>query len=297
VRSALVAAALLFAGAAGAQLLRPALARTAYDVKERDDVYAFPPPAHLRAMTLGYRAAATDLLWAKLLVEYGTHWREHRAFPDVSRYLDAILALEPSFSPLYKYVDTLLVYRPPVGTEEDARLARKYLERGALVERPTDWRVWLDYGQFIAFIGPSFLTDDVEKDAWKRDGAAAIARAVDLGADPDRSMAAAALYNRYGQADAAKKALEHYLAVAPDDATRDEIRKRLDLLDDQEEAERIQKDVAYVNGVRARYPFLTIGEVLLVLPDVDAPRCAGPDALALDRRCARDWGPRLPSAQ
>jgi tetratricopeptide (TPR) repeat protein len=296
VRGAVLAALVFAAGAAGVGLLRGGLATAAYEVKEKDDVYAFPPPTHLRLMTLGYHAAATDRLWAKLLVEYGTHWHERRAFPDLPRYLDAILELDPSYAPLYKYVDTLLVYRPPVGTAADARLARTYLERG-LRERPADWHVWLEYGQFIAFIGPGFLDDQAEKDAWRRDGAPAIQRAVDLGADPDRGMAAAALFNRYGQTDAAKKALERALALASDDATREEIGKKLDLLADEEAEARIQRDQAYVAGVRQRYPFLTPGEILLLFPDVDAARCAGPDAPDVDRRCARDWAPRLPSAQ
>src|SRR5437660_1703747 len=83
--------------------------RAHHDTKAREDVYLFPPPNQLRAVTLGYRAAATDLIWAKLLVEYGMHWQEKRDFPDLDRYVDAILALEPDFQPLYLTVDTLLV--------------------------------------------------------------------------------------------------------------------------------------------------------------------------------------------
>ena len=49
----------------------------------------FTPPSQLRAMTLGYHAAATDLLWAKLLVEYGVHHHEKRKFPDLEKYVEA----------------------------------------------------------------------------------------------------------------------------------------------------------------------------------------------------------------
>ena len=108
---------------------------------------------------LGWDAATVDVLWAKLLVEYGTHFSEHREFTEIPRYVDAILELEPNYEPLYKYVDTMLAYRPMQGTESDVRLARAYLERGTR-ELPQDPRMWLRYGQFIAFIAPSFLTND-----------------------------------------------------------------------------------------------------------------------------------------
>ena len=48
-------------------------------------------------MTLGYTAAAVDLLWAKVLVEYGIHHAEKRPFADLEAYLDAILTLEPTY--------------------------------------------------------------------------------------------------------------------------------------------------------------------------------------------------------
>ena len=125
------------------------------------------------------------MLWAKLLVEYGTHFSEHREFTEIPRYVDAILELEPNYQPLYKYVDTMLAYRPMQGTESDVRLARVYLER-RIRELPQDSRMWLRYGQFIAFIAPSFLKDDRDTQAWRKEGAEAMARAVELGADSRR---------------------------------------------------------------------------------------------------------------
>jgi len=41
-----------------------------------------------------------------------------------------ILELEPTYEPMYRFVDTMLAYRPLQGTEADVRLARDYLERG-----------------------------------------------------------------------------------------------------------------------------------------------------------------------
>ena len=81
-------------------------------------------------MTLGYDSAACDILWAKLLVEYGRHWSEHRELEhnDLVRFLDGLLVLDKDFVPIYRYVDTLLVYRPLKGERRDAEAARRYLE-------------------------------------------------------------------------------------------------------------------------------------------------------------------------
>ena len=175
----------------GIALVQPRMATDFHAVRQRDDVFLLPPPSQLRAMTLGYKAAATDILWAKLILEYGVHWQEKRAFPDVTRYIDGILALEPDFPPIYDFVDTILLY-PMAGvsaSEEDARTIRRYLERGTR-ERPYDPKVWVRYGQFVAFMGPLYLTDKSEIDRWRTDGAMGLARGVELGADAQRSLAA-----------------------------------------------------------------------------------------------------------
>ena len=88
--SGVVIAAAIAAGALGVGWLQPRLAGAVHRVTAREDVYALPPPAELRALTLGYHAAATDMLWAKLLVENGIHHSEHRAFPDLDRYIDIV---------------------------------------------------------------------------------------------------------------------------------------------------------------------------------------------------------------
>src|SRR3977135_578705 len=196
-RSTPAAVLLLVAAALGVARMQPRLAHTVRAVKEKEDVYLLPPPAQLRAATLGWDAAAGDLLWAKLLVEYGTHWSEHREFRDVPKYVDAILELEPTYAPIYRYVDTMLAYRPLQGTEDDARKARAYLERGTR-ERSQDPRLWMQYGQFVAFIGPSFLHTDKDREAWRTDGAKAIGHAVELGADAERALTVATVLTKSG---------------------------------------------------------------------------------------------------
>jgi hypothetical protein len=279
------------AAAVGVARTQPRLAATAHEVKERDDLYALPPPAQLRAITLGWDAAAVDLLWAKLLVEYGIHWSERREFKDVPKYVDAILELEPTYAPMYRFVDTMLAYRPLQGTEDDVRLARAYLERGTRA-RIDDARVWMQYGQFLAFIGPSFLHDEREKDAWRKVGAEAIGHAAELGADADRAVAAASMLTRAGATQAAIRYLEHAYAFT-EHPSMTEIHESIGrrLVELQAGARRTAADAA-AHAIDARWrseiPFLSRGQYLLLGPVTDPVRCAG-IAGSDDPECSRAW--------
>jgi tetratricopeptide (TPR) repeat protein len=288
-RSTLGAALLLATSVLGVARIQPRLARTVHSIKESDEVYALPPPAQLRASTLGWDAAAVDLLWAKLLVEYGIHWSEHREFRDVPNYVDAILELEPTYEPVYQYVDTMLAYRPLQGTEDDVRKARAYLERGTR-ERPQDANLWMRYGQFIAFIAPSFLRTDADRDAWRKDGATAIGRAVEHGADAERALTAASILTRAGETQVAIRYLERAYALTPSTSdVHESIGRRLATL--EVFARRDATDEA-ARTVHTRWqeelPFVTHDQYLLLGPRVDVLRCSGL-AAAEDRACARDW--------
>lgn len=275
--------ALLAAFAGAVAWLQPSLATTLHDAKARQDVYLFPPPQELRAMTLGWTAAATDLVWAKLHVEYGMHWSEKRAFPDLDRYVDAIIVLEPDYQPLYLYVDTLLVYRPIEGFEDDARKARAYLERGTR-ERPDDYKVWQHYGEFLAFLAPAWLSSDDERNDWRRDGAEALLRAVELGGDVSRAVPASRVLSRSRELRAqARDHLRRAYVMTDDPAERAEISARLSELEADGGAseavvsrEAAQRDIAYIDRRWARdYPFVARGTFLILGPVPDPLACVG----------------------
>jgi len=290
-RSTVGAVLLLLGSATGVAVSQPRLARAAHDVKERDDVYALPPPSQLHFATLGWDSAAVDLLWAGLLVAYGTHWSEHRDFKNIPKYVDAILELEPTYEPVYRFVDTLLAYRPLLGTDEDVRLARRYLERGTR-ERPEDSKLWMRYGQFLAFVAPSFLRDRAEGESWRTDGANAMGRAVELGADAERALSAAALLTNAGATQEAIRYLEHAYAFTEHPAmmeVHEAIGRRLASL--QVTAMRDAADTA-TRAIDARWkrelPSLSRNQYLLLGPVTDPSRCAGMAAID-SPGCARDW--------
>lgn len=278
---------------------QPRLAALAHSAKEHDDVYALPPPAPLHVAALGWDAAAVDLLWAKLLVDYGTHWSEHREFKDVPRYLDSILELEPSYWPVYRYADTMLAYRPLQGTEEDARRARAYLERGTR-ERPNDSRVWLEYGQFLAFIGPSFLHDPEERDAWRKDGASALGHTVDLGGGAEASLSAATILTRKGARDEAIGYLRRAYVFTQHPAMADvheAIGRRLVALEASAWNEAADAARAVIDaGWKREMPFVSRDEYLLLGPRVDPFRCRGIESED-DPACSRDWSAVLSRAE
>jgi hypothetical protein len=283
---------LMVCAGTGVGATQPRLAKTVHEVKEGYDLVVFPPPAQLRAALLGWDAPAVDMLWAKLLVEYGTHFAEHRDFVEIPRYVDAIIELEPTYWSLYKYVDTMLAYRPMQGTESDVRLARRYLERGTH-EIPQDWRVWLKYGQFMAYVGPSFLNDPSDARAWRRDGAEAIERAVELGADPDEAIAATSLLLKgAGATREAIRYLENAYAFTEHPSMHEiheAIGKRLEALssismrDQADSTERVIEE-----RWTRELPVVSRDHYLLLGPVTDPMRCAGPYA-SEDAACARSW--------
>lgn len=274
-------------------VVQPDLAKTVHSVKQRDDAFLLPPPRQLHAMTFGYKAAAVDLLWAQLILEYGLHWQEKRPFPDVTRYIDGILVLEPDFPTLYRFVDTILVYGPTPGTEEDARTARRYLERGTR-ERPYDPEMWLQYGQFLAFLAPAFMKDEKEIERWRVEGASAIVHAVGLGADAQRSLAASTILDKAGERKAAISSLQRAYAMTDDPDMREQYLLKLKKLEATAEAE--QSISVVEREWQTRYRFLSRGTALLVGPSRSATKCAGP--ASYERRgCPRDWTSAIAEAQ
>ncbi len=281
----------LLTAIAGVATTQPRLARITHKVKEQGDVYAFPPPAQLHAAALGWDAAAVDLLWSKLLVEYGTHWAEHRDFLAAPQYIDAILELEPTYAAIYRFVGTLLAYRPMRGTEQDVRLARSYMERGTVV-RPNDARLWMEFGQFMAYIAPSFLPNSTESAAWRMDGARAMGHAVELGADAERALTAADLLGHSGAVREAIPYLERAYAFTekPELAELHEaIGQKLAAL--ELSAMRDTED-ASARAIATRWqrdmPFVPHDWYELVGPVAPTVRCAGPAHIA-EPVCARDW--------
>lgn len=273
--------------AAGIAVIQPSTTAKLKKVKLDDDESALPPPKQLRAMSLGYHSAMADLVWAKLLVEYGLRSEQRRTFESMPRFFDAIIELEPTHRTLYQFVDAMIFFKPGAqATPADMRLSRAYLERGTQ-ERPYDHEVWLHYGQFIAFLAPSVLTDEAEIDRWRKEGALAITHAVELGADADRSLAASSILRRGGgDVQANIQHLQRAYALTDSDETRRQILFKLQQLQARTDVENVVRVVEH--EWKSKYPFLSRSAALLIGPGHDPARCAGPHSHR-DEACPEDW--------
>lgn len=272
-------------GSVGIGILQPRLATTLKKHARRDEIFVLPPPEQLRVMTLGYRTAGAHYLWAKLVIEHGRHWEEKRAFSDQRNYLDGILALDPEHPTLYEFVDTLLLFTAVPATEDDARLARAYFERG-IRERPHDAQVWLRYGEFLAFLAPSFLKNRTEVEQWKHDGALALGRAAELGADTARTLAASTILSKTGEQEVAIKFLQRAYALTDDPETRRQLEIKLQRLKPQAVLESPSDLVE--QQWRAHAPTFSRSGALLLGPFRDPSTCAGPSSRA-ESACAGNW--------
>lgn len=289
-RSDLAALLLAAAAATGIALVRPAVATRIERVKESSDVYALPPPDQLVVTTLGYRAAAADLIWAYVLVAQGSRVKERRRFDHAARYFESIVALDASYREPYLLVDAVLTFGAVRATADDVRAARRILEAG-LAARPTDAQLHYQAGSFMAYLSPSYLQGD-ELVQWESDGARLLARAAELGLGTTSSretLASASILNRSGQRDAAASILERAYELTDDQTQREEILRRLASLRGEAATEKAKKNAQrFESAWHADLPFVSRNKILLLGPAVDAFACSG-SMQAPTRSCGRGW--------
>lgn len=272
---------------------RAPAAATIQLVKETSDLYVLPPTEYLGVLSLGYRAALADGLWAQVLVSQGLHVMERRRFENLVLLLDAINELEPTFRPPYLLADALITFQSGETPHREVVKAREIMERGTKV-LPFDGELWLALGQFTSFIAPaSYLKDPAEQARWRAEGASMLARAAELGAENAniswQALGGAGIYVRAGERDAAIRFLRRTKAVTDDDSLRERIDGQLDKLLGEELADAYKRrNRSFLELWRRDLRFVTKNEILLLGPPPDPERCAGgyhPD----DPRCATTW--------
>lgn len=289
--------ALLVAISAGIlALVQPPLARFTAAVKETSDVFPLPPLEQLPVFTLGYDSAAADALWAHTLVVQGLRMQQRRHFDHGALYFESLLALDPSFREPYLYVDAVLTFSAVRASYDDIVATRRILERGAAA-RPTDAEIAYQAGSFIAYVAPSYLPTEEEKQQWEREGAKYLARAAEIGSSDPRiqslALGGAALLSKRGERAAALSMLERAFAVASDEDARESIRQHLVGLRAAETEDGVRAHVRrFEEAWREDLPFVSLGKTLVLGPPVPVMSCVG--ARSRDRqRCRRTWKARL----
>ncbi len=296
-----VASALLLLGAAGMnRWVQPSVAQRFAALKRTSDTYSLPAPEQLVVASLGYRSALADLLYTDTRISYGVHFEEKRIFEHVGNYFDAMMALDPTFRAPYRFADTMMIFQPKAPPPENYRMARDFLVR-ALEKVPDDARLWLQAGQFVAYVAPPHLPPGEDKREWKVAGARMLARACDLLGDdqnlPRECVTAAALFSNAGERDATINALERVLNATDDEEVR---RRALGFLRNQidsQKAARFQERAdALLTLTKQDLPLISRAQLQVVGPRFDEARCAGARDPDQDKGCAtsfREWSTHL----
>lgn len=284
--------AIALAAALGISVVRPVVAARFHKLRVMADVYPLASPEQMVVASLGWRSALADAIFAHVLVSYGLHFQEKRRFEFVGDYLDTVNALDPAFREPYRFADTLLVLSPERPRLEHYEKAREILLRG-LARLPYDTELWLTAGQYLAYLAPSNLPTQEMKNAWRLEGAKILSRACELASNngnvPYLCIGAAGLLENAGEREAAIRSLERLLAVTDDPEIEriaaGYLEKRLgDRNREQQERQR-----ALFRGVwKADLPFVPKNRMLVLGPNTDVSRCAGPSHSS-ELACATTW--------
>jgi hypothetical protein len=262
-------------------------------VKETSDVYTLPPPRELVVLSLGYRSALADLLWAHVLVEQGLHGEQRRRFGNLIPLLEAINELEPTYREPYLLSDALITFQSNTTPHDEVLKVREIMSRG-LRERPLDGELFLAAGEFVAFIAPgTYLTDPVEQEEWRLEGARMLARAAELGGDNAaiawQALGGANILGKAGQRDAGIRFLRRTLAVTDDAELKEKITIKLNQLLGQQRDDvfhRLDEGVARVR--HGELPHVSRLEYMVLGPPRDPAYCAG-SAHTREAACASTW--------
>lgn len=287
----LVAVVVALAAATAAYRARSAIMPSFEALKPTSDVYALPSPEQLTVVSLGYRAALADLIFAHVLVWHGLHFQEKRRFEFAAEYLDAVTTLDPKFRDPYYFGDTLIAVQAGKPTREDYVRARRLLEKG-MRELPDDTELWLSGGQFMAYVAAPWLEDPKERDAWRLEGARRMARACELvGSNeniPYNCISAASVLSRSGERDALIRFLERILAVSDDEAIRQYALAKLRQVMDAHGMEQLERRAQSLRKAwKADLGYVSLTSALVVGPAFEPAACAGSNREKPE--CASTW--------
>ncbi len=270
-----------------ADRLRARVTERVAHLHDTADVYPLPAPEQLKVAAIGYDDAIASILWVSLLYQYGDHVGKNRPFPYATAYARTILHLDPNFRQVYRFVSTFVTMQSKAPELREIVEVRELMERG-LEEHPSDPDVWGAYASFMMFEAIPTLPDD-QKKRWRLLGAGAAQRAVELGYRIDSLGYTGALFlERNGYRDLAIAQLRRSYAIAPDEATRTKILRKLERLQAANVADSLARDYETFHGRWAvEAPFVTESVFTLIGPKRDVGACAG--KVAVEPSCAIDF--------
>ncbi len=290
-RSDLLALGLLALGVGLLTVERARLAEAHHRITQKHDVYVLPPKDQAVAWSLGYRAAAADLIFGHVMVSAGIHLSEKRLFEFAAPYLETVNELDPKFRDPYRYSDALITLQTVEVPQEAYRQARTILLRGTR-ELPFDQQLWSAAGQFLAYLAPPRLHDAAEQAAFRQEGARLMARACELiGSNeniPYNCITATKFFTDAGNRAASTALLQKLLVVSDDPEIRAMANAELAAMGEQAHTLRFEK------AWREDLPFVTHNFMATLGPRFDPADCAGNPSTARGEACTTSFRDRFP---
>ncbi|HET8936444.1 MAG TPA: hypothetical protein VFN67_23530 [Polyangiales bacterium] len=235
------------------------------DTQTYEDVYYLPPSDSLVVGSLGHREALADLLWMKALVYYGDELIHRGGVKHLFNYGDAILALDPDFVRVYRWIASSAIYRTGDVKVEDIQTAIRYLEVAAR-RFPEDGELAWDLGANYTYELAPQLKDPADRAAARRKGldyleAAAMRRA----GPPWLVLQTSGELNALGRSEQAIHHLEDAYAIASDPYIKNQIELRLGQLRSQTYAEGLRRTAEELEAARQRdFPYVDATLYLLI---------------------------------
>jgi hypothetical protein len=263
------------------------------------DAYVLPPPQQTVVMSLGYRAAAADLIFGHVLVAVGTHMAEKRLFEFAPEYIETINELDPKFRDPYRYSDAILTLQTVQVPLQMYDRARTILLRGTR-ELPYDQQLWASAGQFLAYLAAGQLQDrdPTKAEQFRQEGARLLAHACELiGSNeniPYQCLTAASLFSDAGNREASRQFLEKLLVVSDDPDLHAIARAKLaQLAGEDARKETFDYMQRFERAWRDDLPFVSQVAIAALGPDFDAAACAGKRELLPGDPCATSLNRRM----
>jgi hypothetical protein len=199
-----------------------------------EDIYYLPPPQWLQVMSLGYRRALADMIWLRALIYFGEEFENQGAVRHVFNYGESMLALDPDFRRVYRWIGVAGVYTPAGSPPEVIRRSVDVLRRG-VARFPDDGDLAWDTGATIIYeLLPHLPADDQERERLIAEGNQHMMAAARLGAGPDwLVLTNATTLSRLGEKDRELRHLEEMYAIVRDPKVKAQIEDRLATLRDE----------------------------------------------------------------
>ena len=166
-----------------AHVLRAEAAEHYHENQSYEDIYYLPSPTALKFLSVGYRRALADLIWMRAQVYVGDELYERGGADHIFSYTEAMLALDPDFLRVYRWIGVTGVYRSRDSSIEEVQHAIAIMERG--IERfPDDPKMLWDLGATIAFDLVPRMEPSEERREYERRGAILLQEAARRGEGP-----------------------------------------------------------------------------------------------------------------